>query len=752
MLLTSPSDTDVHALELQGIDKSFAGVRVLKDVSFACRAGEVHVLMGENGAGKSTLMRIITGVWTPEAGRIFVRGEPVEITRPKQSQDLGVAMVYQDTRLRARSRRRAERLARARARRRDLSSIARRWSAAQRRSSSVSAPTSRSIRPVRDLSVAERQIVEIARALTTSPSVLILDEPTSALDAAEIQQLFEIVRELKRGGAAMIFISHRLPEVFAIADRITVLKDGEVVGTVNRDEVDHERLVAMMVGREMALAYPARATSSGRERPRRREAEFPRPVRGCILRRARRRDRRARRHPGQRTGRCRARDLRPRALDRRGEAGRRAGRAGIPAKAIRAGLVYVPGERHREGLFLPHSVRENISLPHLACLGVARPAAVGPGAAGDGGRHRPLRRQDAFVRAERRPSLRRQSAEGRARPLDDRARRKCSCSRIPRAASTSRPSSKSIAACARLAAEGAAVVLVSSDLMELIGLSDRILVFSRGRVCARSPAPTPPKRPSSAARRALATRMCTASSRRPRTTSDANPRRVHPMLERYAGALLLAALIVALAFAALAFLAVLPHLAQFRQYREPGRSARAGRAWGNSPSSCSAASISRSARSISLVTAITSFVAVSEGAGGVVAAVAAALGVGLVTGALNALLIVRLRIPDLIATLATYSIVFGAALIVRPAPGGLISETFIDLVTTNIGPVPVAALLIVIAFGLAELLLRARPARPTAIWRRLQQRGEFRGGHRRRRRARAAPTFSARWPPRSRGC
>ena len=119
---------------------------------------------------------------------------------------------------------------------------------------------------IRDLTVAERQIVEIARALTTAPAVLILDEPTSALDAAEIQQLFGIVNELKRRGAAVIFISHRLPKVFAIADRITVLKDGEVVGTVDRAAVDHQRLVAMMVGRESALAYPPSAGSLGADR------------------------------------------------------------------------------------------------------------------------------------------------------------------------------------------------------------------------------------------------------------------------------------------------------------------------------------------------------------------------------------------------------------------------------------------------------------------------------------------------------
>jgi ribose transport system ATP-binding protein len=254
-----------------------------------------------------------------------------------------------------------------------------------------------------------------------------------------------------------------------------------------------------------------------------------------------------------------------------------------------------------------------------------------------------------------------------------------------------------------LAAEGAAVVLVSSDLLELIGLSDRILVFSRGRIMREIAGVD-------ATEEAIvgsATDAGGAHSQGPARAAVAASRpasRARPMLARYAGAMLLAVLIVVLAAAA-------SHYSQFFL---------TSRNFANIASQVAPLALAAMGQFavillggidlsvgplISLVTAITSYVAVTEGAGGVAAAVATALGAGLATGVLNAFLIVRLRIPDLIATLATYSIVFGAALIVRPSPGGLISETFIDLVTTNLGPVPVAALLIVIAYGFTELLL-----------------------------------------------
>jgi ribose transport system ATP-binding protein len=701
MLMTNPSETEVLALELRGIEKGFAGVRILKGVSFACRAGEVHVLMGENGAGKSTLMRIITGVWQAEAGQIFLRGEAVRIASPKQSQDLGVAMVYQDTRLVP-----------------DLDVAQNIWlnrepgdaifldrGAMERGARAILERLGADIplnRAIRDLAVAERQIVEIARALTTSPSVLILDEPTSALDAAEIQQLFAIVRELKRGGAAVIFISHRLPEVFAIADRITVLKDGEVVGTVNREDVDHQRLVAMMVGREMALAYPPRATNVGRERLVVENLSSPGLFEdvsfvarageivglGGIQGNGQADVARAIFGLAPWTG----------ALRLDGEEAS----LGSPGRAIRAGIVYVPGERHREGLFMPHSVRENVSLPHLGAWGWLGLLPAGP-------------ERRATSDAIERFAIKTHSAEQSVGSLSGGNQQKVVLGRwttgAPKVFLFEDPT-RGVDVATKLeiyrrlralAAEGAAVVLVSSDLLELIGLSDRILVFSRGRIMREIAGVD-------ATEEAIvgsATDAGGAHSQGPARAAVAASRpasRARPMLARYAGAMLLAVLIVVLAAAA-------SHYSQFFL---------TSRNFANIASQVAPLALAAMGQFavillggidlsvgplISLVTAITSYVAVTEGAGGVAAAVATALGAGLATGVLNAFLIVRLRIPDLIATLATYSIVFGAALIVRPSPGGLISETFIDLVTTNLGPVPVAALLIVIAYGFTELLL-----------------------------------------------
>jgi ribose transport system ATP-binding protein len=472
-------DSELYALELKGVEKSFPGVRALKGASFACRRGEVHVLMGENGAGKSTLMRIIAGVWKPEAGQILVWGREVHIASPKQSQDLGIAMVYQDTRLAP-----------------DLDVSQNIWFGREPGNAVLvdRSEMDRGARaifdrlgvqialdtPVRDLSVAERQLVEIARALTTEPSVLILDEPTSALDAAEIAHLFTIIDQLKQAGTAVIFISHRLPEVFAIADRITVLKDGEVVGTVNRTDVDHEQLVAMMVGREMALAYPARATV---------------PARECLVV-----DRLS--SPG------RFEDVSFQA--RAGEIvglggiqgngqtdvvralfglcgwtgtvtlGGEAFHARSPAHAIKSGLVYVPGERHREGLFLPHSIRENISVPHLfgwAGLWIAPRA----------------REREATRRAIEGFAIKTPSAEQSVRTLSGGNQQKVVLGRwttgSPRVFVFEDPT-RGVDVATKLeiyrriralADEGAAVILVASDLLELIGLTRAY----RARYCRR---------------------------------------------------------------------------------------------------------------------------------------------------------------------------------------------------------------------------------------------------------------------------
>jgi ribose transport system ATP-binding protein len=697
---------ETNALELIDVDKSFPGVRVLKGASFACRPGEVHAVMGENGAGKSTLMRIIAGVWKPEAGRILIRGRDVQITGPKQSQDLGIAMVYQDTRLVP-----------------DLDVSQNIWfgrepggavlvdrgamdqgaqSIFDRLGVSIALAT-----PVRDLTVAERQLVEIARALTTDPAVLILDEPTSALDAAEIQHLFTIICQLKKNGTAVIFISHRLPEVFAIADRITVLKDGEVVGTVDRDEVDHEQLVAMMVGREMALAYPPRAShAAGADRlvvenlssPGRFESLSFHVRAGEIV------------GFGGIQGNGQAEAVRALfgLLPWTGTATLDGTSLphGSPARAIKAGIVYVPGERHREGLFLPHSIRENISLPHLfgwAGLGIV-PAA---------------RERDVTAGAIASYAIKTPSAEQIVRNLSGGNQQKVVLGRWtagnPRLFLFEDPT-RGVDVATKLeiyrrirslAEAGAAVILVSSDLLELIGLSDRILVFSRGRVVQEIAG-------TDATEDAIVGSATDAGTTAAEAVTAAEPvvhaarRHRRPLFARYAGAILLAVLIIALGIGT-------SHVSSFF-FSVRNLSNIAGQV---APLALVAlgqfcvivlAGIDLSVGPlISLVTALTSFVAVTEGATAMWAAIAAALGTGLVTGLVNAVLIVRLKIPDLIATLATYSVVFGAALIIRPSPGGLVSDTFLDTFSSNIGPVPLAALVVGLLFVVAEfLLLRGR--------------------------------------------
>jgi ribose transport system ATP-binding protein len=708
MLQLNAADTDVYALELRGVEKSFPGVRALKGVSFACRPGEVHALMGENGAGKSTLMRIIAGVWTPEAGQILVRGKEVQVTGPKHSQNLGIAMVYQDTRLVP-----------------DLDVSQNIWfgrepggavlvdRAAMDRCAraildrlGVTIPLDT---PIRDLNVAERQLVEIARALTTNPSVLILDEPTSALDTAEIAHLFTIIGQLKQAGTAVIFISHRLPEVFAVADRITVLKDGEVIGTVNREDVGHGQLVAMMVGREMELAYPNRSGVPPRDcltiahlsSPRQFEDVSLRAQAGEIV------------GLGGIQGNGQAEVVRALfglvgwtgAVTLNGEAYR----ARSPAAAIKAGLVYVPGDRHREGLFLPHSIRENISVPHL--FGWARLGLV-PGS----------RERLATRRAIEGFAIKTPSGEQSVRTLSGGNQQKVVLGRwttsSPRVLIFEDPTRgvdvatklEIYSRIRALADEGAAVILVSSDLLELIGLSDRILVFSRGRIVREivGADATEEAIVGSATDAGTEATMQSTTAVLPAAAPQTTRSRRNPILARYAGPLLLAALILALCIGTSHvsnFFFSTSNMANIASQVAPLALVALGQF-----SVILLGGIDLSVGPlISLVTAVTSFLAVDDGGLPTSYAVAASLGVGLLTGLLNAGLIVRMRIPDLIATLSTYSVVFGVALIIRPSPGGLVSDTFLDIFTSSIGPVPIAALVVVVLFILAEvLLLRGR--------------------------------------------
>ena len=243
-------------LRMEQIDKRFPGVHALKQVSFDLYAGEVHVLLGENGAGKSTLMKILSGSLPKDGGRIFIRGEEIKQLNPERSQALGIGMVYQEFSL-VPSLSAAENIFLGQLPRNPLGMID--WAETYRRARESLASLGVDIDPrteVRQLSVAEQQLTEIARILAKEPQILLLDEPTSALSDTERETLFGIIRRLQARDVGIIYISHRLQEVQQIGQRVTVLRDGELIGTLPVAEADTDTLINMMVGRQLTEQYP----------------------------------------------------------------------------------------------------------------------------------------------------------------------------------------------------------------------------------------------------------------------------------------------------------------------------------------------------------------------------------------------------------------------------------------------------------------------------------------------------------------
>lgn len=254
-------------VEMLAITKEFAGVRALEAVDFSVLPGEVHVLLGENGAGKSTLIKILSGVFPPTAGEVHVDGRPVVLRDPRAAQALGIGTIYQEFNLvpyltvaqniflgneivRAGP---GSRLDHDRMRRE-----------ARRALETLQAPVDPDAL-VASLGVAQQQMVEVAKALIRRSRVLIMDEPTAALSQREIEHLFNTIRLLKAQGVGIVYISHRLQEVHEIGDRVTVLRDGRLVGTRRADEVDVPGLVQMMVGRRLDTLFPRTFVARGEE-------------------------------------------------------------------------------------------------------------------------------------------------------------------------------------------------------------------------------------------------------------------------------------------------------------------------------------------------------------------------------------------------------------------------------------------------------------------------------------------------------
>ncbi len=470
-------------LEARDISKSFAGLRALEAVSFDLRAGEVHALVGENGAGKSTFIRIVTGAEQPDAGTIAIGGAVVPRLDPHISRELGVAAIYQQPSLfphlsvaeniamsleRGTLWRRIDRTAR------------------RRRAAALLERIGASIDPdarVAGLTMPEQQVVEIAKALGADARIVIMDEPTASLSEREVERLFGIVARLREHAVGIIYISHRLEEIAAIADRITVLRDGETIATRAASEVSRPELIRLMVGRELDAVFPKRDIPAG----------------DVALE--------ARALTNHRTG---VRDVS--FVVRRGEILGIAGLVGsgrtqlaetifgltpadggdillhgtrvpinAPSDAIALGIAYVPEDRRQHGVVLEMSIAANASLANLN--GVSHAGLIDRAA-----------EESAAAKYVDRFRIKSPSVAAEVGSLSGGNQQKVALARWL----STRPSvlildeptqgvdvgskAEIHALMQELAAEGMAVVMISSELPEILGMSDRIAVMHAGTI------------------------------------------------------------------------------------------------------------------------------------------------------------------------------------------------------------------------------------------------------------------------------
>ncbi len=468
-------------LQMVGIDKSFAGVRALQGVDLHLRGGEVLALLGENGAGKSTLIKVLGGAHSPDAGSVLIDGIETRIASPADSQAAGISIIYQEFNLVPHLtvteniflgredaaagfiRRRAER-------QRTLKLF-------ERIGLDVD-PDAR----CSELTIAQQQTVEIAKALAVDCRIMLMDEPSAALTDREVRSLFGIIEQLRQAGIGIIYISHRIEEIFEIADRVMVLRDGRRVGTRAVTDIDRNALVEMMVGRTLANEFPKRTHTPGEVR-----LEISGLTRGRAVRDV---------SFGVRAGEIVAlaglvgagRTETARLIfgaDRRDAGEIRLDGQPLaitsPADAIAAGICMLTEDRKQQGLTLMHTVSENFALPNLDRLsrwGFVDRRAERDGLAGyvDTLRiritHPGQRTADLSGGNQQKVVLAKWLANDCDVILFDEPTRGIDVG----------AKYEIYLLMNRLAAEGKAIIMISSELSEVLGMSDRILVMHAGRI------------------------------------------------------------------------------------------------------------------------------------------------------------------------------------------------------------------------------------------------------------------------------
>jgi rhamnose transport system ATP-binding protein len=473
----------VSLLKAVDLSKAYAGVQALRDASFDLRSGEVHALVGENGAGKSTLIKIITGAILQDEGEIILEGEVVIANSPALSKSLGIAAIYQQPALFPELTV-AENIAIGQEKSGTFSVV--RWGERRSKARNLLERVGARIDPetiAGELSMPQQQLVEIARALGSDAKILIFDEPTASLSEEDTLNLFRVIRELRGQGVGMIYISHRLEELPAIADRVTVLRDGRTIETREMADVSSEQLIRLMVGRDLSAVFPKRAVELG-------ETVFEL------------------KNFGSRSAGIRRINLAVRAGEIVGVAGLvGAGRTelaktifgleapdegeillrgkpiriGHPCEAIEYGIAYLPEDRRKHGVVLDFPISANITLASLKKL------------SGFGGMNFGKEKEIA-AEYTRRLGVKTPAIFNAVSTLSGGNQQKVALSRWlmtkPSVLILDEPTQGiDVGAKAEIhslmmeiAEQGVAIVMISSELPEVLGMSDRIAVMSGGTI------------------------------------------------------------------------------------------------------------------------------------------------------------------------------------------------------------------------------------------------------------------------------
>jgi ribose transport system ATP-binding protein len=692
--------TSPVVLRLTDVTKTFPGVVALDGVTLEVLAGEVHALVGENGAGKSTLMAVAAGSTVPDAGTVEIGGRLLEAASPADAQALGLAIVYQHLSILEDLTVTENMVFAMPPGRRPKMSGAGAWTRQQL--AAVGAQIDPAER-VSDLSIANRQLVEIAKALALDASVLILDEPTESLTSIESERLFENIRAIREHGTAVVYISHRLPEVRRIADRITVLRDGRTRGTFDVAGISEGEILRLIIGRAPGQAFPAKlGAGAGPATPLLEVTGLGGHGFDGVSVSV---------HAGEIVGLAGVEGNGQRAFLRalaglgaaHGQAlldGERL-RLGAPARMRTAGVVHLPGDRHREGVMLSLSVRDNVSLLALPALA-------------DGGVVRRRRERDVVAAKVAELGVRTPSQETTVAALSGGNQQKVLFARAllgaPRVLLADEPT-RGVDAGARIdlyrvlreaAAEGRAVIVLSSDAVELQGLCDRVLVFSRGRVVRELEGEdineehiTGTAVTSEVDRRGALARRDTRVGRARRFLSgDYLPSVVLALLIVAVGIytyldtsrfvdpfslktnLLLATVLAFVSFGQLVMLLT-----------------------GNFDLSVGPL--------MGLVIVVSSFFwATGQGAGDLALGIAAVIGTGVAVGLVNGLLVRVGRLDSIRATIASFIVIQGIALQLRPQEGGFLRADITAAINQGIGWMPIAFLVAVAITVIAEVALR----------------------------------------------